>query len=72
MSDDTLLTILSNPTSIHSICPHLGSLFTAVRGVTTRPTDEEEEGESSEIVAVESVEGERVDLSNPVCHDDWA
>ena len=62
VSDDTLLTILSNSTAVQ---PHLRSLFSAMGAIIT--TAPEEEGDAPVICAVESSEGEKLQLANPVC-----
>ena len=63
VSDDSLLSILSSPHSTHSLQPHLGSLFAAVTNIiVSSPQDEE----TPVITAVESPEGEILQLELPV------
>ena len=63
VSDDSLLSILSSPSSTHSLQPHLGSLFAAVTNIiVSSPQDEE----TPVITAVESPEGEVLQLELPV------
>ena len=67
MSDDSLLSILSNSKSVSSIRPHLVSVFGSIgnllidpgllQGITT-------------IIAVESVEGECLNLISGVSNDE--
>ena len=64
MSDDSLLSILSDPTSVVSIQPHLISLFGAMNNIVLAPSVGKED---PVITAVESVEGERLDLISRVC-----
>lgn len=69
VSDDSLLSILSNPMSVTSIQPHLISLFGAMNNIVLAPSGN---GEDPVITAVESVEGERLDLVSPVrCELIW-
>ena len=65
VSDDSLLQILSSPLSPSSLTRHLPTLFTNTRSlVTCRPNNK---GEDPVIItAVESVEGERLNLTDPV------
>ena len=62
VSDDSLLSILSNPMSVSSIQPHLVSLFGALSHLSLT----QDEGEPPLITAVESTEGERLELLTPV------
>ena len=63
VSDDSLLGILSSPGSTHSLQPHLHSLFAAISNIIiTSP----QEGEAPAITAVESPEGEVLQLETPV------
>ena len=64
MSDDSLLDILSSPTSTQPLLPHLHSLFAAVRSLAVHSTEEEEEPPA--ITAVVSEEGEELKLSELV------
>lgn len=63
VSDDSLLDILSSPTSTQPLLPHLHSLFAAVRSLAVDSTDEEE---PPAITTVVSEEGEELKLSEPV------
>ena len=65
MSDDSLLSILSNPKSVTSIQPHLMSLFGAVSNVIVAGSSNNGMG-TPVITAVESIQGERLDLIDPV------
>jgi len=64
VSDDTLLSILSNSKSISSIRPHLVSVLGSVSSLLTKVGFDEEH----EIFAVESIDGERLELAKRVCH----
>ena len=64
VSDDSLLSILSNPMSVSSIQPHLISLFGAMDNIVL--SGSAGSGEDPEITAVESVGGERLSLITPV------
>jgi hypothetical protein len=64
VSDDSLLSILSDPMSVSSMQPHLISLFGAMSNIILAPPVV---GEDPIIIAVESVEGERLNLVSPVC-----
>ena len=63
VSDDSLLTVLSNSTSVDSVKPHLSSLFNDVsRIMSSSSTDED----VPLITGVESCEGEVLQLNQPV------
>lgn len=64
VSDDTLLSILSNPTSVTAIQPHLASLFSAAANIVCSSVSGE--GGVPNITAIESAEGERLVLSEEV------
>ena len=66
VSDDSLLSILSNPKSVSSIKPHLVSLFGAIGNVIV--TESSHDGGAPVITAVESIQGECLNLINPVRH----
>ena len=70
VSDNSLLQILSSPLSPSSLTPYLPSLFTNTRSlITLSPGDKEEDKEEEApaiITAVESAEGEHLDLTEPV------
>ena len=70
VSDDSLLQILSSPLSPSSLTPYLPSLFTNTRSLITQSPGTKEEDKKEEapviITAVESAEGERLDLVEPV------
>ncbi len=61
VSDDVLLTVLSDPSSLHT---HLHALFGGVAALVITPT--KVKGETPVITAVESVEGERLQLTEQV------
>ncbi len=61
VSDDFLLSVLSDPSSLHT---HLHTLFGGVAALVTTPTLGK--GEPPVITAVESVEGERLQLTKQV------
>ena len=63
MSDDSLLSILSNSVSVESVKPHLGSLFNNVGRIVSTNTNDR--GESL-ITGVESCEGEILPVNQPV------
>lgn len=69
VSDDSLLSILSNPMSVCSIQPHLISLFGAMDSIVLSRSAGS--GEHPAITAVESVAGERLDLVTPVRSTLW-
>ena len=63
VSDDSLLSILSNSLSVESVKPHLSSLFNDVGSIVSAdPTD----GDAPLIIGVESHEGEFLRLNQPV------
>ena len=64
MSDDSLLSILSNSVSVESIKPHLCSLFNDVRSIVVAKKQNNEDAPS--ITGVESREGETLKLNQPV------
>ncbi len=64
VSDDSLLSVLSNPKSVTSLKPHLVSLFGAVGDVVVAGSSQN--GETPVITAVESIQGECLNLINPV------
>lgn len=65
-SDDSLLQILSSPFSPSSLTPYLPELFTSIRSLVTSSPDNE--GDPVIITAVKSIEGEQLDLTEPVNH----
>lgn len=66
VSDDSLLQILSSPFSPSSLTPYLPELFTSIRSLITSSPDNE--SDPVIITAVKSVEGEQLDLTEPVNH----
>ena len=63
MSDDSLLSILSNSVSVESVKPHLCSFFNDVGSIvlTKKPNED-----VPSITGVESREGETLKLNQPV------
>ena len=63
VSDDSLLSILSNSTSVESVKPHLSSLFSDVgRIVSAKKLNED----APVITGMESRDGETLKLNEPV------
>ena len=63
MSDDSLLSILSNSVSVESVRPHLSSLFNDVGSIMSAKKMNED---VPSITGVESREGETLKLNQPV------
>ena len=69
MSDDSLLSILSDPTSPTTVQSHLGSLFGATASILT--TSSTQDGDIPSVTGVVSAEGEKLNLIRQVgtCND---
>ena len=65
VSDDSLLSVLSNPMSVSSIQPHLASLFGGMGNLVLADSTSSH-GEAPVIIAVASVDGEKLPLHTPV------
>lgn len=63
VSDDSLLSILSNDVSVESVKPHLSSLFNDVGKIVSSSSNDKD---SPIITGVESRDGEILPLSQPV------
>ena len=63
VSDDSLLSILSNDVSVESVKPHLNSLFNDVSSIVSSSSNDKD---FPVITGVESRDGEILPLSQPV------